>query len=87
VATAFFAAGAWMLQASEFQFAPGGGERSVSDVHEIGRRLMDYGPSGYVLPFEIISVLLLAAIIGSVVVARKVEDKAGNADVGGGRDA
>jgi hypothetical protein len=48
---------------------------------------MDYGPSGYVLPFEIISVLLLAAIIGSVVVARKVEDKAGNADVGGGRDA
>ena len=86
VATAFFAAGAWMLQATDFHFTPGSGERSVSDVHEIGRALMDYGPSGYVLPFEIISVLLLAAIIGSVVVARKVEDKVEKADTGG-RDA
>jgi NADH-quinone oxidoreductase subunit J len=37
----------------------------------IGLQLLDRGPNGYVLPFEIISVLLLAAVIGGIVVARK----------------
>jgi len=87
LAVAFFVAGAWMLQASEFDFVAGSGERSVSDVREIGRRLMDYGPGGYVLPFEVISVLLLAAIIGSIVVARKVEDKAETLKAGARHDA
>lgn len=37
----------------------------------IGRKLLDGGPDGYVLPFEVISVLLLAAVLGGIVVARK----------------
>ena len=41
------------------------------DALVIGRRLLDQGPDGYVLPFEIVSVLLLAAVIGGIVVARK----------------
>lgn len=40
-------------------------------VHEIGEALMGSGEYQYLLPFEALSVLLLACIIGGVVVARK----------------
>ena len=40
-------------------------------MHEIGEALMGTGEYQYLLPFEAISVLLLACIIGGVVVARK----------------
>lgn len=40
-------------------------------VKEIGKALMGTGEYQYLLPFEAISVLLLACIIGGVVVARK----------------
>lgn len=42
------------------------------DVRAIGVKLLDYGPEGYVLPFELISLLLLAAAIGGIVIARKI---------------
>jgi NADH-quinone oxidoreductase subunit J len=48
---------------------------SPSDVKDIGRALVSYGENGYALPFEVISVLLLASMIGAIIVARK-EDKA-----------
>lgn len=38
----------------------------------IGRQLLNYGPNGYVLPFEIISLLLLASVLGGIVIARKI---------------
>ena len=40
-------------------------------MHEIGEALMGTGEYQYLLPFEAISVLLLACIIGGVVIARK----------------
>lgn len=40
-------------------------------VNEIGESLLGTGAGQYLLPFEAISVLLLACIIGGVVVARK----------------
>ncbi len=40
-------------------------------MHRIGQTLMGSGSGQYLLPFEAISVLLLACIIGGVVVARK----------------
>lgn len=40
-------------------------------VRAIGQSLLDFGPSGYVLPFEVISLLLLAAVIGGIVIARR----------------
>lgn len=48
----------------------------ANGVALIGQQLLTYGelPSGekgYVLPFEVISLLLLAAVIGGIVVARK----------------
>jgi len=41
------------------------------NTRAIGKILLDYGPNGYVLPFEIISLLLLAAAIGAIVIARR----------------
>ncbi len=41
------------------------------DVKEIGRALVSYKRDGFALPFEVISILLLAAMIGAIVVARK----------------
>ncbi|MBQ9077720.1 MAG: NADH-quinone oxidoreductase subunit J [Muribaculaceae bacterium] len=40
-------------------------------MHKVGETLMGTGEGEYLLPFEAISVLLLACIIGGVVVARK----------------
>lgn len=40
-------------------------------MHRIGSMMMGSGHGQYLLPFEAISVLLLACIIGGVVVARK----------------
>ena len=45
------------------------------DTAEIGRRIMDRGPQGYVLPFEVVSLLLLGVAIGGIVLARKVRQK------------
>lgn len=46
-------------------------EMSNPTMHEIGEAIMGTGEYQYLLPFEAISVLLLACIIGGVVVARK----------------
>lgn len=41
------------------------------DIDQIGHALLSTDKWGYLLPFEAISVLLLACIIGGVVIARK----------------
>ncbi|MEJ2113665.1 MAG: NADH-quinone oxidoreductase subunit J [Flavobacteriaceae bacterium] len=43
---------------------------------EIGAKLLSYEAGGFILPFEVISVLLLAAMIGAIVIAkgRKLTD-------------
>jgi NADH-quinone oxidoreductase subunit J len=42
-------------------------------VKNIGTQLIDYRSYGYVLPFEVVSILLLAAMIGSIVIAIKTK--------------
>jgi len=44
---------------------------TADTVGAIGAKLLDPGPRGYVLAFEVISLLLLAAIIGGIVIARR----------------
>ncbi len=44
---------------------------NVADMTTIGKKLLSYGEGGYVLPFEVISILLLAAMIGAIVVAKR----------------
>ncbi len=40
-------------------------------VQKIGNRMLSTGDSGYALPFEVVSILLLAAMIGCIVIAIK----------------
>ena len=41
------------------------------DMHLIGKSLLSVGYDGYVLPFEVISILLLAAMVAAIVIAKK----------------
>lgn len=47
----------------------------VQDVRTIGTLLISAGEKGYVLPFEVISILLLAALIAAIVIAKKQKVK------------
>ena len=44
---------------------------------DIGSKLLSYDAGGFILPFEVISVLLLVAMIGAIVIAKgkKLSDK------------
>ncbi len=46
-------------------------EDKGQDVREVGRQLLNLGDGGYVLPFEVISILLLASMIAAIVVAKR----------------
>lgn len=39
-------------------------------VQDVGNTLLSYGDHGYILPFEVISILLLAAMVGAIVIAK-----------------
>lgn len=41
------------------------------DMKVIGNTLLSYNKDGYILPFEVISILLLAAMVGAIVIAKK----------------
>ncbi len=43
----------------------------TANVETIGEKLLNYGAGGYALPFEVISVLLLAAMVGAIVIAKR----------------
>ena len=43
----------------------------AASIATLGKSLVDSGSSGYVLPFEVISILLLGVLIGGSVIARK----------------
>ena len=50
--------------------------QAEASISNIGEKLLSYGEGGYVLPFEVISILLLAAMIGAIVIAkRKASEK------------
>jgi len=67
---AFFAMTTTALLFSEFPLLKAG-KVPTNDVAAFGRKLLSYGADGYVLPFEIISLLLLSALIGGIVISRK----------------
>ncbi len=41
------------------------------DMHLVGKSLLSVGDDGYALPFEVISVLLIAAMVAAIVIAKK----------------
>jgi NADH-quinone oxidoreductase subunit J len=49
----------------------GGDGKFDLDVKRIGNQMLETGEHGYALPFEVVSMLLLAAMIGCIVIALK----------------
>jgi len=45
--------------------------QASAQVREIGHALLNMGPGGFVLPFEVISLVLVAALVGAITVAGK----------------
>jgi len=58
-----------------FTFSTSGSASIGSDVKTIGQHLISYDKNGYVLPFEVISILLLAAMIAAIIIAKKEKIK------------
>lgn len=61
----------WALISRCLDLCGGKPEMSQLDMHTLGAHMLSTDHGGMLLPFEAISVLLLACIIGAVVVARK----------------
>jgi NADH-quinone oxidoreductase subunit J len=57
-------------------FIPSGLEAVDSDVRAIGHGMLNTAEGGFALPFEVVSVLLLSAMIGCIVIAIKNPEKA-----------
>jgi NADH-quinone oxidoreductase subunit J len=57
-----------MLQVYQHEFPASVASASPS-VQDIGRQMLNVEESGYALPFEVISMLLLSAMVGCIVIA------------------
>lgn len=56
---------------STYVFKPTTSASIDVSMHTIGRQLLNTNEQGYALPFEVISILLLAALVGTIFIARK----------------
>jgi len=63
-----------ILTILQTQFVQKTFDPSRVNIHTIGEGMLSTGKYGYALPFEVISVLLLAAMIGSIILAKKRKD-------------
>ena len=50
-------------------------ESTTTTINEVGHSLLNYGDGGYILPFEVVSILLLAAMVGAIVIAKSYHKK------------
>ena len=55
------------IYATEFNVA---GIKTTTTTAEIGAGLLSYEAGGFILPFEVISVLLLAVMVGAIIIAK-----------------
>ena len=63
-----------LLTILRFTFVPSSAPASTSTVTDVGTALVSYERFGFALPFEVISILLLAVMIGAIIVARREKD-------------
>jgi len=60
----------------QYHFQPASTELLNAGVADIGRQMLSTSDGGYALQFEVVSVLLLAAMIGCIVIAMKSKSPA-----------
>lgn len=56
---------------AEVLSAPSETAKQITSIQSIGANMLSTGDNGYLLPFEAVSVLLLACIVGALIIARK----------------
>jgi NADH-quinone oxidoreductase subunit J len=74
IGVAVVGAGLSIATILSFTFTPTSKSAVDLNVNEIGRQLVNTDRNGFSLPFEVISILLLAALIGAIVVAKKEKE-------------
>jgi len=67
--------GAFLAVIRDHHFVIMPGEQDAS-IETAGKMLLSTGEGGYVLPFEVISILLLAAMVGAIAIAKGRKPKA-----------
>ncbi|MBW8326249.1 MAG: NADH-quinone oxidoreductase subunit J [Prolixibacteraceae bacterium] len=75
VSTAVVGAGLVIATLLSHSFQAGSAPELPVDMTVIGTQLLSTEKNGYVLPFELISILLLAAMIAAIVIAKKDKNK------------
>jgi len=60
-----------MLQLAQHAFTATSNKAIAPTVANIGNQMLGIGDRGFALPFEVVSILLLAAMIGCIVIALK----------------
>jgi len=71
ILTAMGGIGLSVITIFQFAFVPTPAVAAEVNMRTIGLQLMGTGEQGYALPFEVISILLLAALVGTIFIARK----------------
>lgn len=71
LAATFVSLGVCLYVTLRHDFEPSHFVHGELDVTTIGHALMSPAKYGYLLPFEVISILLLACIVGGILIARK----------------
>src|SRR5205823_2946631 len=64
-----------LLQLYQYSFTKTTDPAIEVNVSSIGRQMVGVNDTGYALPFEVISMLLLAAMIGCIVIALRAPKK------------
>lgn len=62
-----------LLQVYQYNFAKTNEPSVEPGVVNIGNQMLGTGEGGYALPFEVVSVLLLAALVGCIVIAMRAK--------------
>jgi NADH-quinone oxidoreductase subunit J len=62
-----------MMQVWKHSFTKSTGETVEATVANIGAQMLSVDDNGYALPFEVVSILLLAAMIGCIVIALRTK--------------
>lgn len=62
-----------MVQVWKHSFTKSTGEAIEATVANIGAQMLSVDDNGYALPFEVVSILLLAAMIGCIVIALRTK--------------
>ncbi len=72
---AAFATALTLLYINEHNFTATANATVAPTVKNIGLQMLSTTQHGYILPFEVVSMLLLAALIGCIVIAIKIKTK------------